>query len=876
MVSSLQLGTPDYCDNRSSLVVLLIYRAQIHVRGWAQSSNHGTLSELTCFGVQLVVESFREKQAALGEGPLVFVRGSMNTEAYCNILVNEMLPTLWSFYVLDPCYFQDDNARCHNIFGANWIARQARPKSIAQLMEWLQEEWRRIPVDVLQTLVESMPDRDKIDVKHVYTEVDFAIGSQFIRHALYDAEPTADLQEKKKCEILPGAGPQARPVCRRDAARADVICVCVCVCACAMLSGQHAAYSLAGTPFSVKDILNLQEQHFAAAGLGGGVYLEDVLPPPHQQPPPAYPYLGDGYDCGGEYVEEALPPEAASGLLGVTSPHVQQLGHLCSPFLRPEPPPPAAPLHPGESAVSLQPPLAESLITRDVENSRNSKRVFIQLKPLVRTMFDPFWRRLAQSSPSTVTADNQRAADIGNFVHNNVESKLQPIVANQTQGPFLEPRAANKWMGSQKSNDTPLQFRLYVLDYSVAEFRALASHQGEPVDLCFTAFGVGPLVFVRGSMNTEDYCNILDSEMLPTLWRFYGMDPCYFQDDNARPDLNPIEHLWGELDRRVRARQARPKSIAQLMEWLQEEWRRIPVDILQTLVDSMPGGVTAVTAARDDLPFTTPLHSGAAPYLPCFILNDAQDTIVKFKDLQDSLHSLMYKYADIGSTLVVCCHSGRRRLDQRSPGGVKHRVDQWLRAAIFPVDEHALQQARLHACEIRPEEFASLETCRLVCIIVCTNMPISAAHWPSVVTGEGDDCSRRSRAPCGPMAKGNCELLPARVQHHLARVGRRITRAGKQASHWTLSLVRSNIREPQLGLLGHHTLLPIFDNSCGFSRQTLQNRHIANEVVPESPPLPLPHSRDFFTVKFLLGEHRSDRKGFDHPPSPGHNHHNFP
>ncbi|KAJ8865749.1 hypothetical protein PR048_033270 [Dryococelus australis] len=35
---------------------------------------------------------------------------------------------------------------------------------------------------------------DKIDVKHVYTEVDFAIGSQFIRHALDDSEPTADSQ----------------------------------------------------------------------------------------------------------------------------------------------------------------------------------------------------------------------------------------------------------------------------------------------------------------------------------------------------------------------------------------------------------------------------------------------------------------------------------------------------------------------------------------------------------------------------------------------------------------------------------------------------------------------------------------------------------
>ncbi|KAJ8866046.1 hypothetical protein PR048_033570 [Dryococelus australis] len=46
------------------------------------------------------------------------------------------------------------------------------------------------------------PDRglnpDKIDVKHVYTEVDFAIGLQFIRHALDDSEPIADLQGNKE------------------------------------------------------------------------------------------------------------------------------------------------------------------------------------------------------------------------------------------------------------------------------------------------------------------------------------------------------------------------------------------------------------------------------------------------------------------------------------------------------------------------------------------------------------------------------------------------------------------------------------------------------------------------------------------------------
>ncbi|KAJ8874199.1 hypothetical protein PR048_025041 [Dryococelus australis] len=55
----------------------------------------------------------------------------------------------------------------------------------------------------------------------------------------------------------------------------------------------------------------------------------------------------------------------------------------------------------------------------------------------------------------------------------------------------------------------------------------------------------------------------------------------------ASPDLNPIEHIWDELDRRVRACQAQPISIAQLMEWLREEWRRIPVDVQHTLVESM-------------------------------------------------------------------------------------------------------------------------------------------------------------------------------------------------------------------------------------------------------------------------------------------------
>ncbi|KAJ8879830.1 hypothetical protein PR048_020447 [Dryococelus australis] len=80
----------------------------------------------------------------------------------------------------------------------------------------------------------------------------------------------------------------------------------------------------------------------------------------------------------------------------------------------------------------------------------------------------------------------------------------------------------------------------------------------------------------------------------------------WYADNNVRildrpaqsPDLNPIKHLWDELYRRVRARQARPKYISQLVEWLQEKWRRIPVDVLQTLVENMPDRVAAVTTER--------------------------------------------------------------------------------------------------------------------------------------------------------------------------------------------------------------------------------------------------------------------------------------
>jgi len=64
------------------------------------------------------------------------------------------------------------------------------------------------------------------------------------------------------------------------------------------------------------------------------------------------------------------------------------------------------------------------------------------------------------------------------------------------------------------------------------------------------------------------------------------------------PDFNPIELLWDELERRLRARPQRPKTTTQLFAILQEEWRAIPAAVYQHLEDSFPRRVEAAIRAR--------------------------------------------------------------------------------------------------------------------------------------------------------------------------------------------------------------------------------------------------------------------------------------
>jgi transposase len=62
------------------------------------------------------------------------------------------------------------------------------------------------------------------------------------------------------------------------------------------------------------------------------------------------------------------------------------------------------------------------------------------------------------------------------------------------------------------------------------------------------------------------------------------------------PDLNPIEYLWEELDRRCKGR--KPKNQNHLLEMLKEKCYNIPISVLIKLVDSMPRRCEAVIAAK--------------------------------------------------------------------------------------------------------------------------------------------------------------------------------------------------------------------------------------------------------------------------------------
>ncbi len=137
---------------------------------------------------------------------------------------------------------------------------------------------------------------------------------------------------------------------------------------------------------------------------------------------------------------------------------------------------------------------------------------------------------------------------------------------------------------------------------------------------CFIKNKLGPLVRLEGRITAKIYIEeILEKHLLPFVNDLENNDNCIFQEDNApihtariakkwkednnitslpwpaqSPDLNPIENLWDELDRKVRKHKPLPKNQDDLWRILQEEWLKLDENTIKSLVDSMPRRIAAV------------------------------------------------------------------------------------------------------------------------------------------------------------------------------------------------------------------------------------------------------------------------------------------
>ena len=137
---------------------------------------------------------------------------------------------------------------------------------------------------------------------------------------------------------------------------------------------------------------------------------------------------------------------------------------------------------------------------------------------------------------------------------------------------------------------------------------------------CMGWFGAGPLIIVEGNMKSEDYVGILSEHLLPIMEQQEGL---VFQHDGApihkskitsewleendisvlpwvdqSPDLNPIQHLWDQVDRKIREMDHLPTSRQELENAIKIVWNDISVSTVRDLIRSMPRRVEAVLHSK--------------------------------------------------------------------------------------------------------------------------------------------------------------------------------------------------------------------------------------------------------------------------------------
>ncbi|CAK9802846.1 Transposable element Tc1 transposase [Anthophora quadrimaculata] len=125
-----------------------------------------------------------------------------------------------------------------------------------------------------------------------------------------------------------------------------------------------------------------------------------------------------------------------------------------------------------------------------------------------------------------------------------------------------------------------------------------------------TINGPGPICRINGIMDQHLYVDILDKylipftqENMPEHWIFQAdNDPKhtsqkakrFLEEHNVNvmrwpsqsPDLNPIEHLWNDVDKEIQLK--KPSNLNNLYKIIENAWNNISIDRCIRLIDSMP------------------------------------------------------------------------------------------------------------------------------------------------------------------------------------------------------------------------------------------------------------------------------------------------
>jgi transposase len=128
---------------------------------------------------------------------------------------------------------------------------------------------------------------------------------------------------------------------------------------------------------------------------------------------------------------------------------------------------------------------------------------------------------------------------------------------------------------------------------------------------CFGYKGVGALFFCEQRLNSEEYINVLNTALLPSVDKLCGDEDWFFQQDNApchksratmnwlqeheieaiawpanSPDLNPIENVWAYLKQHLYQEEGGWETVRQLRDRITAFWNKIPSEFLTSMFDS--------------------------------------------------------------------------------------------------------------------------------------------------------------------------------------------------------------------------------------------------------------------------------------------------